>query len=220
VNVRAPRADTRTGSAAGAARVHAHATVRQSSKWIAAGLLLAVAAGCTRQNTVVLHQPFAPPPQQRLVLRSSWLFSAIQDERSRYLLAFPLPGATSGPRDFLLYLTLPNGPGTYCVAADGDDAARGFLVQAVGRLKGKTEFVGGQVRVDDVWLASGQRQIELDVHCADGTHITGQTRVRAADGELRAFERRYAADIAQLERARTPAEHDRHETAARSAGAP
>jgi hypothetical protein len=220
VNVRTPRADTRTGSAAGTAWVHAHSTVRQSSKWIAAGLLLSVVAGCAPQNTVVLHQPFAPPPQQRLALRSSWQFSAAQDHYCRYLLAYPLPGASTGPRDFLLYLTLPNGAGTYYVAADGDEGARGFLVQAVGRLKGKAEFVGGQVRVDDVWLASGQRQIDLDVHCEDGTHITGRARVREADGELRVFERRYAADIAQLERARTPAEHDRPETAARSAGTP
>jgi hypothetical protein len=161
--------------------------------------LLACVAGCARQGEIVLSQPFAPPAQRELKLRSSWTFSQLQAGRRNCVLAFPRPGMPDGPRDFLLYVSLPARDGQFVVAGDAPQAVRGFMIQAVGELRGKAMFTAGSVRVSPVWLAPHQRRLELSLRCDDGTGISGAVVVEAAPAELHSFQRRYAADIALLE---------------------
>lgn len=162
-------------------------------------------AGCTRTTTITLNQPFAPHAQQSLRLESRWAFSDARDGRAQYLLAFPLPGAEAGPRDFLVYVDAPDRSAEIAIAADEPAAARGFLIQAVGELRGRTAFSGGRLRRSDVLLQPRRKRLELDFTCADGTRIFGTAFVEHSTYELGAFESRYAADVATL--AVTPASH-------------
>jgi hypothetical protein len=101
----------------------------------------------------MLLQPFAPPSQQHMKLKSRWAFITAGSERRSCLLELPLPnGDADDPRDFHLYLSLPNRKGTLPVALENDGAARGFFIQEVGHLSGKTKFVGGTVRHRHVFL--------------------------------------------------------------------
>jgi hypothetical protein len=166
----------------------------------AGGMLLlgCVLGGCSRAASIVLHQPFAPPSQQDLKLTSRWAFSLAGMEHSRCLLDFPLPGAADGPRDFHVYLVLPESEGDLVVGPDAPDGARGFLIQEVGRLRGKTEFATGTVRCRGVFLQPRLRRLDLDVHCADGASIIGRAYVQSDERELRKFEREFAADVRNL----------------------
>lgn len=162
-----------------------------------AGLSLFLAvAGCAPRAHLVLHQPAAPPAQQHLELASDWSYYADNDGRRHYVLAFPLPGAADGPRDFVAYLSAPTGEGTYPVNEHGPAGVQGFLIQAVGALRGKTILTGGEVRIRPIWFARAKRKLDLDVLCGDGTHIEGTAVVSPDAAEWRAFRRRYAADLA------------------------
>jgi hypothetical protein len=79
-----------------------------------------------------------------------------------------------------------------------EHAVRGFLIQAAGSLAGKTVFASGVIRVSAPLLKPRCPRIELDIHCQDGTTLTGAADLQPAPHELRGFQRRYAADIAQL----------------------
>jgi len=154
--------------------------------------------GCARRSEFVLHQPFAPSSQRELELTSRWAFSSVDAQRRTCVLAFPRPGADDGLRDFLIYLSLPAGLGVTTVDPADPAAARGFLIQKVGHLKGKVTFTSGTVGCRKVFLKGALRRLELDVHGEDGTHIVGTAFVEADARELRTFERRYAADVSLL----------------------
>lgn len=147
---------------------------------------------------VVLEQPHAPRSQQRLELTSDWSFLQRADGRRECVLAFPLPGAEDGPRDFHIFLSLPDADGDARVATDAS-GVRGFLIDEVSlTMLGKTEFSAGHVRSAAIWFTPGARRLDLDLTCEDGTHIRGTARVREDALELRAFRRRFGADIAAL----------------------
>ncbi len=160
--------------------------------------LLASAGGCALRSEVVLKQPFAPSSQQELKLTSRWTFCASDAGRRNCLLAFPLPAAQDGPRDFLLYVSAPAGEGQFHVDPESSAGARGFFIQAVGDLKGKTTFTGGTIEVSGVWLRPGWRRLDLALRCDDGTEINGRAFLQEMPAEVQAFERRYAGDIALL----------------------
>ncbi len=161
-----------------------------------AAALLALASGC-QQPTVsaTLQQPFAPTSQQTLRLASRWGFWDQREGRQRWLLAFPLPGAEDGPRDFLIYLILDEPLGEQAVAPGG---VRGFLVQTVGALRGRTDFSGGTVRARKAALRPARRVVSLNLTCADGTHVVADATLEPAPHELYAFESEYAADVESL----------------------
>ncbi|MGD8450336.1 MAG: hypothetical protein PVJ57_00830 [Phycisphaerae bacterium] len=159
-------------------------------------LLLAASAGCAPRARLVLHQPTAPPAQQHLEIASDWSYCADDNGRRQVLLAFPLPGAKDGPRDFLVHLATPPGEGTYPVDEHGPGGVQGFLIQAVGARRGKTVFTGGEVCIRPAWLARHRWKLTLDVQCSDGTRIEGDAVLSPAAAEWRTFKRRYAADLA------------------------
>lgn len=164
-------------------------------------LLLAAAllpAGCTRAPAIELDQPFAPRPGQRHVqLARGVSYHADAGPRRAILLAFPLPGSKDGPLDYLLYLDLPAGHSSVPIG-DEPFAGRGFLIQRVGLLAGKTVFTGGRVTIEPVWLSPDQIRVQLAVECADGTSIRGGGIARANPRQLEEFRRQYIADIALL----------------------
>lgn len=162
-------------------------------------LLGSMLVGCSQKAGVVLHQPFAPPSQQHLELKSRWAFTAARPEGRSCLLEFPVPhGDADDLRDFHIYLTLPGSDGELLVAPDAPGGVRGFLIQEVGLLRGKTELVAGTVRCRRVLLQPRLRRLDLNVQCADGSSITGQAYVGRDQRELRRFEREFANDVADL----------------------
>lgn len=166
--------------------------------WVGVFALVVCASGCARQSEVVLCQPFAPPSQQELRLTSRWAFSTVDSGRRNCLLAFPLPRAKDGPRDFLLYLSAPNDRGRFHVNPEHPASVRGFLVQAVGDLKGKTTLTDGTIAVRGVWLKPRWLRLDLALRCDDGAAISGRVFLQDAPAEVHSFERQYAADIALL----------------------
>jgi hypothetical protein len=226
------------GSAGLAAqRVRALAQLSARIAVVAGALLLA--AGCSQKASIglippvippglTLSQPAAPRPGQREVkLNGGWLYYAPAGNRCRYLLGFPLPGATNGPRAFVIYLAAPNrtgalaaqpaAPSTAPTETPADEAVHGFLIQELGQLAGKTEFVSGSVTVRAVWLARDRRRLAFDLRCADNTHIGGEVEVREVQSELSMFERQFAADIALFMNATSQPANAAQPTATRSA---
>ena len=115
------------------------------------------------------------------------------------MLAFPLPGANEGPRDFLLYISAPADNGDFSIDSKDARAVRGFLIQEVGELKGKTIISSGQIQVRRVWLEPHLHRLDLRLRCEDDTTIQGRAIVRDNREELRNFKHRHAADILLLE---------------------
>lgn len=182
--------------------------------------------GCSNPAQVSLLQPFAPAGQQILDLSTETAYEEERDGHRHVIAAFPRPHDPTGPRDFVLYMEirtdrLGQGPaplpdwlkfllpgradlpyGARCVPPDNErgevSGLRGFLVQRVGRLAGRTEFVEGRVTRDRRWNDRDARGLMLDVRCHDGTRITGRIRPRPGGAEMAALLRRHAADIAAL----------------------
>jgi hypothetical protein len=165
---------------------------------VLAGVGLMCVSGCADRAEVYLHQDFAPSSQQHVHLSGDWAYRAGATGRERCLLAFPLPGSTAGPRDFVIYMTLPDRLGKLAVDPADPDAVRGFLVQCVGALAGRTGFSSGVVKVKRPWWARTRRTLDVDIRCEDGTVIQGKATLRIAPGELASFEQSYAADIELL----------------------
>lgn len=167
-------------------------------RWVPTGIVLTCLIGCSTPPTLRLRQPSAPPAQRDLRLTSAWTYSHAADGVRRCLLAYPLPGSADGPRDFLVYVVLPAQAQRVAVGAGEDSACRGFLIQAVGDLHGKAQFVSGRVAVEAPRMPGREPLLKLDVRCEDGTWISGQARIVPSAAELRDFERRFAADVAAL----------------------
>jgi hypothetical protein len=173
------------------------------------GLLLAL-PGCAPNAQIMLHQPFAPraeivlrqpfapPSQQELKLASNSAFDTVADDRRIWLLAFPLPSQPDGPRDFHVYLSTPDGVDDFAADQGSQTAVRGFLIQEVGQLRGKTVVTGGRVRVSKPWYDPRRCVLDLNLACSDGTVIIGHARAEPVASEISAFERRYSGDVLAL----------------------
>jgi hypothetical protein len=177
---------------------------RNPHRVIGLGLLLLTLSlpGCARKNEVVLHQPLAPPSQQTLKLAGDWAFHAGDGQRDAYALAFPLPGSIGGPRAFVIYISVPD-RGNLQVDPLAPDGVKGFFVQELGALSGRSDFVSGSLRSRPVLFAPRFRRLDLNIRCDDGTEITGQAVVEEVPRQVWAFEREFAADIASLSAAIT-----------------
>lgn len=164
----------------------------------AATLVALLVAGCQRQADITLSQPHAPPSQQQLKLISDGAYVAQREQERVCLLTFALPGSMRGPRAFVIYFCGPDADGR--VRVDPQDAAgiRGFLIQEVGALAGRTDLVDGVVTFRSVPWQPERMEVELDVRCEDGTTIRGKALAESFPTEVRAFERQYAADVASL----------------------
>lgn len=188
-----------------------------SAALLVAGLGL---SGCTHPAEMTLEQPFAPPAQRELRLTSEWSFTSSEEGRRECVLAFPLPGALDGPRDFLLYVALPDRPGTYSLGSEQPDAARGFLIQVPGQLRGKTVLKTGTVRLRREPLNRSRFRIDVDAHCTDTTRIRGSAALRGDPREVGAFRRRYAADVDSLVPASQPGSRPGDRTEPRASEGP
>lgn len=164
----------------------------------------AALAGCAHRAEVRLEQPHAPKSQRDLQLTTEWSACALSGGTRECVLEFPSPGAIDGVRDFRVYLALPAGEGVHELAAQGA-GARGFLIQEVGRLRGKAIFTLGQVRVSSVTLQRGLWRLDLNLETNDGARLSGRAYVRERPDALRQFQRRFAGDIAALRRSPAPA---------------
>jgi len=161
-----------------------------------AGLLLL--AGCSPSAEFVLHQPFAPPSQQILKLTGERAYHAGEGETQTSVLAFPLPGAVEGPRAFVLYLSSPSRMGRVAVAPRDPQGARGFLIQELGALAGRSDFAEGTVRYRRVPLAPRMRQLDVNIRTQDGAEISGRAYLEESATGVESFEREFAADVASL----------------------
>jgi hypothetical protein len=159
------------------------------------GLLL---AGCAPSAEFVLHQPFAPPAQQILKLTCERAYHAAAGDRQTSVLAFPLPGAMEGPRAFVIYLSSPNRMGRVAVAPHDPQGARGFLIQELGALAGRSDFAEGTVRYRRVLLAPRMRQLDVDIRTQDGAGISGRAYLEESPPGVESFEREFSADVASL----------------------
>lgn len=182
--------------------------------------MLCALAACAPRATLTLDQPHAPLSQQRMELSSAWGYTLSGGGTREVLLDFPLPGRKDGPRDFRFFLQLPDGQPVARADRADPSAARGFFVQEVGRMRGKTEFTGGTVRTSAVFLQPGRRRIDIQLECDDGTRITGRAFVEENADELRAFRRRFAADVLALHAESQPAQASAAPTASRPAPGP
>jgi hypothetical protein len=160
--------------------------------------VVAGTTGCARQAEVTLYQPFARGTQQHIKLSSDRAYHAVDGVQQSTVLEFALPHSVSGPRAFVLYLVGPEGGGTQSIAADDPAGLRGFFIQEVGRLAGRTDLVAGTVQYHHVLFAPQWHSLSIDLRCDDGTEIRGQAWLREAPAEVHNIERDYAADIAQL----------------------
>jgi hypothetical protein len=196
-----------------AGRCYAAGMIRRRcgiSGWISGaiggGILLVSLAGCQRQADVTLYQRFAPRAQQELKLIGDEAYVVTSGDEQTCLLMSALPNALRGPRAFVLYFRGPNVTGRVPVDPNQSVAVRGFLVQEVGALAGRTDFAAGSVTYRDVPFRPGWRNLVLDVRCEDGTEIRGKVIAESGPAEVRAYERRHAPDVATLSPATQPAE--------------
>ncbi len=163
---------------------------------LAGGLWLL--AGCSPSAEFVLHQPFAPPSQQTLKLTCERAYHVGAGDTQTSVLAFPLPGAVEGPRAFVMYLSSPNRTGRVAVAPHDPQGARGFLIQELGALAGRSDFAEGTVRYRRVLLAPRMRQLDVSIRTQDGAEISGQAFLEESPTGVESFEREFSADVASL----------------------
>lgn len=191
-----------------------------SGSWRAArrgGILVLAAltagAGCARKADFTLHQPFAPPAQRNLKLVSESAFYAPGAERCAYALTFPLPGAADGPRAFVVYLTAPGDVGRWPATPEDAQAVRGFLIQELGTLAGRSNFVAGTLDVRKVLLFPRLRRLDVNLRTDDGAEFSGRGFTEHLPRGVQAIEREFAADVALL----TPPSADSDEESSESA---
>lgn len=153
------------------------------------------------RDKLTLQQEFAPPAQRNLVFDRGECFFAREEGRLLATLSLPPPGQPDGPRDFAVFVETPDNTERTPV---GPGSARGFFVQAVGALAGRSDFARGTVQVQPDWLHPARRVLTLDVQFADGAALRGRFTLADSPPDVHAFQRRFAADIAAL-RPKAPA---------------
>ena len=113
-------------------------------------------------------------------------------------MTFPHPGSENGPRMLFVYIDAPDQTRPAVVDPDDSVAVRGFMVQEVGSLAGKSSFVSGQVRVHPVLFQPDLRTAEINLTTEDGAHLLGQATLDRAPAEIRRLARPYGGDIKDL----------------------
>ncbi len=161
------------------------------------------ATGCKTSTGLTITQPGLPPPQNTVHLHSEWAYTSTdQPGLERILLMYPLPGARAGDRQFYIYLRLPEiDSGLVRIGDDIQDGSKagGFLIQATGRLAGKTEFAKGRIELEDVALSRGlRRKGKVVLYCSDGSVIRGEFLAMEAPLEVSEFEADKAGDVNAL----------------------
>lgn len=164
---------------------------------LAATVLAAVLCGCQPQPGLRLLQPTAPYSQREIPLSTDRAHYVVRSDQLIALLEAPLPGAKDGPPAFEVYLVLQDRPDSQIVGPVEQADARGFLIQDVGRLAGKSHLESGVLTVRRVWLKSRYR-LEIDAETDDGARLVGDIELTPRGEAIARFERRRAADVAAL----------------------
>ena len=180
--------------------------MRHKSVWAPAGLALLAwvgGAGCRTSERILVSQPFAPPSQAELALTPSGAYFEDAGARRRVLLEFPLPGARSGFPAFHVYLDVPRDADIAEIDRIDPVAARGFFIQEVGQLRGKSVFSRGEIRSASILFVRDAHRMTLELADTAGMRITGRARVERNEPLVRQFRLRHAADVALLASAAT-----------------
>ena len=162
---------------------------------VSCGLTLLLISGCASPQRLVLEQPFAPAAQRVLELEPRSATIAEIGGRCVCAADFPLPGSKDGPVAFTIYVESAAKTGAKAL-----DDARGFLIQHVGALAGKSEVVAGAANCSARLLDSATEAVALDVRFADGARLSGDLIARRDEPTVRMLQRRYRPDIAALQR--------------------
>ena len=182
-----------TETSAGAAY---NAGVRIGARWIIALAAVTCAAGCEPQTRVCLFQPGLPGRQAEVDLSSELAYWTGDSEVERYLVEFPLPGATVGRPMYLLYFRLPADKGDRERQYNPADLG-GFLIQTRGRYAGLVSLTGGTIRITSA--SDRTRRLDVDVYGEDGMRVRGRVRAVRDEGEIRWFEQhRRPGDVQAL----------------------
>ncbi len=158
--------------------------------------------GCKTRADVLLIQPGLPHPMDRVRLHSEWAYtSGDHPGLQRLLLIFPLPGAQAGDKQFFVYMLLPEPrpePIEVGEPLSAGGKVAGFLIQATGRLAGKTRFVKGKIDLKRVGLGGLRQQGTFTIYCEDGTILDGEFIAIVAPLEVTDFEYAKAGDVREI----------------------
>lgn len=170
-----------------------------AAQLIVAGALLFACIGCAPRAGVTVHQSFAPAGQRNLSLQHNRTHVSSSPDARTIVATFSRPDADTPSRDFVLYIVMPPNDGEWVIDSESTAAARGFLIQTSGSLRGKTALVGGSVIMRRaLWPRTNDYRIDLALRCADETRIVGELIASEAPYEALLIERRYAADVIEL----------------------
>lgn len=157
--------------------------------------------GCEPIAQLHLLQPrLASRREADMRLSSEQATWAGDGDWERFLVEFPLPGASGGNPAYLLYLLVPAGEPEPPVGGKGLSAAQGCLIQTGATRTSQLIVVGGQVGIS----GSGQardacRRVRLDLNCDDGSLMSGTIIARRDDWPIQLFEtRRYPDQVHAL----------------------
>ena len=167
---------------------------RSFRRSLLSGAVILLAAGCAAPERLRLEQPFAPASQRALRLEPRTATVAEIGGRIVGAADFPLPGAKDGPLAFTLYVEADQ------TATAEDAPPRGFLIQHVGALAGKSLIVGGSARATSPLFDASSTTFALDLQFADGARLSGNLTARRDEPTVRMLQRRYRPDVAALQK--------------------
>jgi hypothetical protein len=160
---------------------------------------LLIAGGCAQRSTVTLYQSFAPPGQQELRLADPRVHVRSEPGHRVIVASFSRPGSVDGSRDFVLYLVAPPREGVLLAGATPESSVRGFLIQTVGTLRGKTGVTDGRLSIRSMpWPRRERYELSFSLFCEDGASIVGRLTAQESVAEAQRFERCFAADTSEL----------------------
>lgn len=177
----------------------------------AIGFALAATGCAAPAANLRVEQPSPTSRQREMQLVSDWGYFTHGEPRDRYLLLFPLPGATGGDEQFVLYVRAATGQGERGCGPLLPAAPRfdGFFIQTRGDRPGLTNFMSGIVAVKGgAFGGKNRRRLELQIQCEDGTVLMGKSKVEYDRFRLRDFEDRHLGDIAVLDGSGPVAENE------------
>ncbi len=156
------------------------------------------AGGCaTTSERLVLEQPFAPPSQKYLVLKTRSADAAEFDGRAALLLECPLPAAKDGPIAYSIYIDVPRAVGEFAVGSESE-AAHAMVIQRVGALAGKSVFDSGRVDIRRPAFTTDQFLVTIDLRAKDETALRGAIHAKLNDAAIRQFASDYRSDVEAL----------------------
>jgi hypothetical protein len=149
----------------------------------------ALCGGCALPAQLEVYQPDLGGPQSGLHLESSWAhFARDRDDKARVLLAFPLPGARRGDKQYFVYLQFAGDAQEYVLDDQHPLAMSGFFEQVKGRYAGITQFESAVLKVQrDEQRFRGQ----FVAVCGDGTGLEGRFDARRDDWIVEQFEKEF-----------------------------